>query len=972
MQKNKKYENPFEDMKYRYVLKGSRYGNHELTRIQNSVRQEYGQLRTYLSETIRQLDNRNIEKKVTVTELNLPYVIEPKFTKQKHTLYRYCQKQYLSHNSVKKVKTQNGFRDLDSEGCFESEKRLDVNQMQPYYNGDYLPLTNVFEEQDMTRAPKNDAKTIVNPDGSFYRVTDTDQGTMPTEADILDVLKHLGYSTPKLQKRNNTQWLSDQAVKPPFFKSKKNNTHLREKDIVIENSDESEEDATDYFFEDIQGRVYATYRNKDSESRIQVELSKQNRLNNQLTIRRSDNLPFEDEVASLTFEVNTLNLHRQKTAFDNIIRFPSKHNLPLLEIAYKNHKLKNPELQRVSRYKFLAETGRQGTKEQREFVKKALATEDFMLLEGPPGSGKTTAILELIYQIFKSNPSAKVLLSASTHVAIDNVVERFVTMKKEELDIDLYPIRLGLTTNISATLQNISYEKISESHGQDMAETYLQSANLVCGTTMGIVKYLASESTDEKPYIFDYLIIDEASKTTLQEFIVPAQLSKRYILTGDINQLAPYTDTFYVETLIKSSKYLTLEKQEALLLHFNIHRSTKKKTIFVHPHEKTLISLKDMNAKQKDTIVIITEEEVEGVFSGKQKIVLNERLYKGIKEFLPRNYDVITKSVFPAAKLPNVKSFERFIELVNQSREKALDVLSGDWAKEVAWRLIRHHELKKESHYRKDLELLTEDENVRKEMEAIADISIPSVLLKLQEGVRTSTNWHDSIIKNGFPEQLKSSRFVALKYQHRMHPAVAEYVTSTIYNKKLESSKNVIEERQSFPRLFKTNQRNLFIDSRSTQVCTNYNAEEIKVIKGLVAHLIDRLANHHEKITIAILPFYRKQEGKLKEMLKAYYRKMHNIDNPRFRENTIGNLTIQLYTVDKFQGREADITINPLTRNRGIGFMNVPNRINVAMSRAKHYRIIIGDKTHFSRFRDLPFITGLIDYSVQKKEGDLL
>jgi len=44
---------------------------------------------------------------------------------------------------------------------------------------------------------------------------------------------------------------------------------------------------------------------------------------------------------------------------------------------------------------------RDGYAEQREFVEKALNTPDFAILEGPPGSGKTTVILELICQIIK-------------------------------------------------------------------------------------------------------------------------------------------------------------------------------------------------------------------------------------------------------------------------------------------------------------------------------------------------------------------------------------------------------------------------------------------------------------------------------------------------------------------------------------------------------------------------------------------
>ena len=50
--------------------------------------------------------------------------------------------------------------------------------------------------------------------------------------------------------------------------------------------------------------------------------------------------------------------------------------------------------------------------------------------------------------------------------------------------------------------------------------------------------------------------------------------------------------------------------------------------------------------------------------------------------------------------------------------------------------------------------------------------------------------------------------------------------------------------------------------------------------------------------------------------------------------------------VDRFQGREADVVLLPMTRanDRGkLGFMTVLNRINVATSRGKHRLILVGN-----------------------------
>jgi len=59
---------------------------------------------------------------------------------------------------------------------------------------------------------------------------------------------------------------------------------------------------------------------------------------------------------------------------------------------------------------------------QMEAVGKALASEPTFLIHGPPGTGKTTTVVEAIYQHVKDG--RKVLATADSNVATDNMVER--------------------------------------------------------------------------------------------------------------------------------------------------------------------------------------------------------------------------------------------------------------------------------------------------------------------------------------------------------------------------------------------------------------------------------------------------------------------------------------------------------------------------------------------------------------------
>jgi superfamily I DNA and/or RNA helicase len=57
------------------------------------------------------------------------------------------------------------------------------------------------------------------------------------------------------------------------------------------------------------------------------------------------------------------------------------------------------------------------------------------------------------------------------------------------------------------------------------------------------------------------------------------------------------------------------------------------------------------------------------------------------------------------------------------------------------------------------------------------------------------------------------------------------------------------------------------------------------------------------------------------------------------------NTDIFLYTVDKFQGQEADLVLLGFTKCSPNAFYSSPNRLNVALTRARHKLILFGNRT---------------------------
>ena len=85
--------------------------------------------------------------------------------------------------------------------------------------------------------------------------------------------------------------------------------------------------------------------------------------------------------------------------------------------------------------------------------------------------------------------------------------------------------------------------------GDEAEDLILRQSNLTCGTMAGILNHPwsrragASPKTPTRPTTdWDLLIVDEASKTTFQQFVIPAAFSKRWILVGDVRQLPPFLE----------------------------------------------------------------------------------------------------------------------------------------------------------------------------------------------------------------------------------------------------------------------------------------------------------------------------------------------------------------------------------------------------------------------------------------------
>jgi superfamily I DNA and/or RNA helicase len=726
-----------------------------------------------------------------------------------------------------------------------------------------------------------------------------------------------------------------------------------------------------------------------------------------LKLKGRDVLPPIDS-KTLRISISTYQLDKQKEAIFNIQNKPIREQRKFIQLFEPRNEVDwsfRANKQSIKNWYVLQDPNRKGCVEQREFIHKALSSPDFAILEGPPGSGKTTVILELICQLVLNKK--RVLLCGSTHVAIDNVLERLKEKGLTE-ELNILPIRIGNEDVVSDSIQDYRLEKQLETHsvGESLL---LESANLVCGTTIGILKHpeFNAQRADETPILpsFDYLIIDECSKTTFQEFLVPALFAKKWILVGDVHQLSPFADREQMVSNLRelflgkdrqSGKVQTLPKsiQDAcyklyLVSQYSNYRNKNSSPLplaFVIDDNYFSKLREEYNFRKKENKQEFIQKLKIDFWDFNMNSLKNyskvwETLYNQDVLFIPRsqidyalNYLPEYYFVFGYPEWTESSHYFRHRRLYKKDKynfsiqEKGRSITSfeeiynaierqmqeRDWAEEMCWRLVRDFELrnkKQEFGFRKDMEILypLSEKQAKSRIATIRNIALPSILEGIQKGIKGKYNQEQTTITEGFTEEELESRYVKLKYQHRMHSQIAEFPKKAFYdNLALETDPDIDLSRKWNYNRYK--HRKVWVDVRG-RTNNNRNEEEVKVGLEELKAFIEWCKNQghpdplekDQKWKIAVLTFYKGQEKLIREKLQEYCNQP-NKQSQFSKENS----KIFLYTVDKFQGQEADIVFLSMVQTQRDGFLDSPNRLNVSITRARYQLVIMGKYQYFS------------------------
>ncbi|CAK9435366.1 uncharacterized protein LODBEIA_P00930 [Lodderomyces beijingensis] len=193
--------------------------------------------------------------------------------------------------------------------------------------------------------------------------------------------------------------------------------------------------------------------------------------------------------------------------------------------------LKAPTFQEHSKGDIHIEASTGFNSTQLTAYKKVFAANDYSLILGMPGTGKSTLIVEIIKRIVSEKKT--VLLTSYTNSAVDNILLKLLENKNDSHKVVNF-IRIGHPSRVHKSLHAYipDYGDSIESLSQ-LSDVY-NLPNVVAATCLSIRDPCFSIRTE-----FDYCIIDEASQITLPISLGPIQLAKKFVLVGDHYQLPP-------------------------------------------------------------------------------------------------------------------------------------------------------------------------------------------------------------------------------------------------------------------------------------------------------------------------------------------------------------------------------------------------------------------------------------------------
>ncbi|MBB4587908.1 serine/threonine protein kinase [Rhizobium leguminosarum] len=540
-------------------------------------------------------------------------------------------------------------------------------------------------------------------------------------------------------------------------------------------------------------------------------------------------------------------------------------------------------------------------------LRKALGVQDLLAVEGPPGTGKTRLIEEIIAQYLDAHPTHRVLLSSQTHAALDNVLER---LSKRSAGLNM--VRVGRIDN----------ERIAPSAAEFLLE---RKAEI----------WAKSVREAARPWLAKQAVIKGINPDDLRAGSLAINLA---IVIRDRENL----EELERRAVAIAKEKANAEASAAIEDEGSSGAESRRKT------EAAVDEAVDL----KDKIASLRHDEAE--------LRLQLGSFTGIAGELSKSHDPSELDEYAElllgdgeegkAHLALMRLQEEWLERVGRSSDFYSAMLASAkvvgstcvalagvrGVNEVAFDLCIVDEASKATATEVLIPMTRSRRSILvgdpKQLPPFFERAIldSDVLAEFDEA-EIRENVFDRLLKS-LPEASKAK----LYHQYRMVRPIGNLVSEVFYGRELKSP--IVKPEISFPSF---NKLVTWLDTSllvggdpEVRVGTSWSSPlECRVVRSTLQQLDFVARNRKKTYDVAVIAGYSAQVRALEDAIRDH-------------RSTWSGLRIRVNTVDAFQGSEADVCIYSVVRSndRGdAGFLNEPPRLNVALSRARSLLLIVGD-----------------------------
>lgn len=536
-------------------------------------------------------------------------------------------------------------------------------------------------------------------------------------------------------------------------------------------------------------------------------------------------------------------------------------------------------------------------KSQFQAVRNAMSSQ-ISIIEGPPGTGKTQTILNIIANIVKSGQTVAVV--SNNNAATDNVYE-----KLQKYNLDYLCARLGKRENKEEFINNQTgqYPKFSDKlENEHSIKDEILELNKSITKIFDIQNDIAKlrEELNEIKLQHQYFNKHHDSNINIPKIRNIKNINSKKImkLKVEYEELKEINLWFRIKSQfiygIGKKDFYKQERKNIIncynRLFFIVKEMELEKTIKNNNKQLEQLGNDKLNILINDSLKILNEYLRKRYSQNTERKIYDIKdLYNNSKEF-NNEYPIIFSTTYSITKCLNRNYMFDYIIMDESSQ---VDLITGVLALSVAKNAVIVGDLKQLSN------VITRD-NKNTIEEISKKYMIPSNYDYLQHSFLSSVSY----TVTDAPKKL-------LQEHYRCHPKIIQFCNKKFYDGKLivmtedKGENNVLEA---------------YISAKGNHARGHKNIRQIDIIeKEIIPKLTDKITIKD----IGVISPYREQ----KKELEARFGTELKVD-----------------TIHKFQGREEEAIILTTIDNEIGEFVDDSKMLNVAVTRAKRFlRVIVSN-----------------------------